>query len=52
MTMSSIFLVGSDAQVGQELLAQLNDESLKVVTDHFEGTPSNSLQRGHLLDQM
>ena len=36
MTMSSIFLVGSDAQVGQELLAQLNDESLKVVTDHFE----------------
>ena len=50
--MSSIFLVGSDAQVGQELLAQLNDESLKVVTDHFEGTPSDSLQRGHLLDQM
>lgn len=50
--MSSIFLVGSDAQVGQELLAQLNDESLKVVTDHFEATPSNLLQRGHLLDQV
>jgi len=50
--MSSIFLVGSEAQVGQEVLAQLTDERLKVVTDHFEGTPSNSLQRGHLLDQV
>lgn len=50
--MSSIFLVGSESQVGQEVLAQLNDARLKVVTDHFEGTPSISLQRGHLLDQV